>query len=559
MGRPGNCGCCCEDESITIPVATHRNLTTGEPHPTDNMLDGIEILWQCLDGDLTGLTQETVTQNCTVGTGQFVQRGSGIQGRLHNIVPTAGKAFAACQIVWTGETFDAFAHVDHIAAGIPVLYGGEGMGSPLRDGIDVHTGGPRVQCGVAIRSGGLLFLLPFAPSSETALNDLPLFGGLMDRCYDDIAGQRQFYFRVLEGGLLRAATLDELQANGLVVDPVATQLDHEVGFFLLFAPTVDTYNGDLLERYDITWNFKQLTITGHYGLNCVAAFANLDSLLLSTPNPIGTSNIEPNQFRNVSTTLTLDTLPGSMGDDIADNQLSRHIVAGYAYIGQFTPTGLAGVTVDVWYLPCSLLTFKVSDGTNCPLWFSIDHADDYSSDSNNGSGDGGRGNSTAPAFSGVASRDILWPPGGANQTLGVTWYGSDCHDQIPPPTPGWLRIDGVTGRCAGSGTSQCVQGNLPNQLPWMTQCYSLDPVAIGYRRRMTDNYGLGGVSCNLVDFAIPAGGEPDCTVMTDLTKRCNMHHLDAFGFTVSGGGSQLIEQIVGVANAVHLYFDISEP
>jgi hypothetical protein len=563
MGRPGNCGCCCEHEPITVPVATHRDLTTGDPHPTDNMLDGIELLWQCCDGDITGLTQETVTQNCTVETAEIIDRGSGLQARLHGIVPTAGKNFAAMQIVWTGQRFDAFAHKAHIAAGSLRLYGGEAQALPLVDGQGHHFQvgfsdyEPRIYPGVVIRSGGLLFVITAAPFGETGVNGLLNGGGVRDTCYDDLYPISSI--RVLDNGALRAATLAELRDNGLTVDPVATQIDHEIGFCVVFAPTSDIYTGDLLDSYTVTWNFDQLTIAAYYALNCVVGFLDLPTLNLSSPAHTGLSNVEPIEFRGVSTTLTLTESAKFSATTLEEIELALFDGAQYAFVGQFTA---GSVTVDVWYLPCQRLTLRLSNGgTTCPLYVQIDHSDGYSRDAGDGRGDDALGRATAPAFSGASLRDVKFPPPvNNNQRLSLPWYGSDCHDAASQPPTG-LVIDGVFGQCAGShptaDPSTCVTGLLPNQLEWMTNCYSLDPVAIGYRRRITDNYGQlwQGESCVDETFAPDGDGDCDTGHTSSFDKACNLHHMAAFGLSVNGGFEFIGP---GMAYALHLYFDISE-
>lgn len=568
--------CCCTDEVLTIPTAVHRNLTTGEPLAENNMLDAREIMWQCLDGDITGLTQETITHNCSVTTAEIVTRGGGaddgnpgsLQGRLIDIVPNDPlvKNFAAMRIIWTGQRFDAFAHKAHIAAGSIHVYGGEKKGNPLVDGQGHHTGGitpqtlePRIHCGACVRSGGLLFCWLAAPSGENGLNGPPQFGAARDSCWDDLSPVHQ-YFWVLEDGVFREATTDELRTNGLTVEPVSTQIDHEVGFFFAFAPTYDGYSGDLLDSYTAIWNFDTLSLVAQYDLNCVAAFVDLTTLNLSTVTPTGISNVEPSDFHGVAATLTLTTLGAFSGTALEEIELSRHYDVGYSYTGQFT-TG--GVTVDVWYRPCSRLTLKLDDGTNCPLFVQIDHEDGYSRDDGSGSGDDALGAATAPAFSGAALRDVKFPPPiNSNTRLSVEWYGSDCHDAASQPAGG-LVIDGFFGRCAGSHptapASSCVQGVLPNQLTWMTDCYSLDPVAIGYRRRITDNYAAlwDGVQCSLTSFAPDINGDCDVGHTSSFNKACNLNHMVALGLNVASGTMEFVG--TGLPYALHLYFDISAP
>ena len=558
--------CCCSDVSYTPPQPFHRDMTTGDPWPDDESLDGQEILFELFDGDTTGLSQETITHNCTVGavtvsrvTGGFDDGQTGyLNIELADIVPDdpASDAFAALQVLWTGETFDAFAHKSHVARGALLCSGVQRHGA----GNTIPLGGsgsrPWMRAGVIVRSNGLLFVTSLVVN---AMANFPGDTAPIDSCWDSLlTGATQ----VLENGILRNATVAELRENGLTVDPIATQKTHEVGFFFGLLPYNLVTPSGLADTYTVSWDFDTISIVARYFLDCEAAFCDLSQLTLSTPSHTGTSNVEPVELRGLAQTLTLTTMPAWPGD-VSLIRLQAVYEHGYAYFGSFSvATGSATVAISVWYVPCDRLVFRFDDGGTCPLWIVIEHDDVFSDDFPPGvSGDNASGTATAPAFSGGQLRDVKWPPNNKiNTTLGVQWYGSDCVGL--DCADGFRVVNGYTGKCCGSalppGPPTCVAGVLPNQLDWISDCYSLDPIAIGYRRRVSDVYVSGspgncttaptGPSQTNVCDAGPGGAH-------DATTECTLTHLLAMGFSAS---LEIRLAFPPGIDAMLLYFDISE-
>jgi hypothetical protein len=514
----GDCNCnCCDDEAASVPAEFHRDLVTGDvPAAPNETLDAVEQIWRCDDGDITGLTQETVLINCT---GTAAVTSSNINGpdatpgslkfTFDDIAPTADE-FHAVQILWTGATFDAFSHVAHIAAGSLSVYGtrrNQSLSeSPPVDSVAWPAWGDRPatdsRWGVCVRVNGLIFFF-----------SADIFGAFYfpftDRCWH---AQNSANTRVITAtGELRSPTTAELRAAGLTVDAIATQQTHEVGVCVILQRT-DIVNGYLgavtnppaPSTVSAAIGLDTVGIYATYTLGCAVAFVNQSTLTLSTPAHSGSSNCEPHELRGISVPLTLNTMP-TFDSSIHSPILSTVYDHGYAYTGSTTvATNQAGqggasetATVEVWYAPCRqlLMRFTVPSRTY-DGWISIDHSDEQSSDPCNGSGDTARGHATAPTFAGHFQRDIRLPcqSAGVGDRLSVPWYGSDCVDRSNETS--WVSIHGIVGKCQqampGKPDPVCTTGLLPNQLPQLTDCYSLDPIAIGYRRRITNNFSFGG-------------------------------------------------------------------
>lgn len=517
--RPGHAGChCCDDEPAATYAEFHRDLVTGDvPAAPNELLDAVEELWRCDDGDVTGLTQETVLVNCT-GTASVSQyAGNGLDAtpgslrfEFDDIAPTADE-FHAVQILWTGEIFDAFSHVSHIAAGsVAALATGRSQSfseSPPVSGDWPSWVGPSTSrtWGIAIRANGLLFLY----GGAFGYSDPLLFPPVEDRCWHS---QQTTFARVLDGsGEYRLATIDELRAAGLTVDAIATQQTHEVGLYVMLH-RVDEFsqftglpiNPPAASSVSAKIGLDTVGIYAQYRLACTAAFVNLSTLTASMPDHTGQSNVEPYEMRGISCPLTLESTP-TWDEDLHSPILSTVYGTGYVYRGTTTFTtyraGQGGTsetaTLEIWYAPCVQLVGRVTvPSKTYDGWFSIDHSDEYSSDACTGSGDSAAGRATAPTFAGHFQRDIRLPcqSAGVGDRLSVPWYGSDCAGRSNETS--WVNIHGILGKCQqpmpGSSDPVCTTGLLPNQLTQLTDCYSLDPVAIGYRRRITNQFGLGG-------------------------------------------------------------------
>ena len=207
------------------------------------------------------------------------------------------------------------------------------------------------------------------------------------------------------------------------------------------------------------------------------------------------------------------------------------------------------------------MTIRFDNGGPCPAWVNILHNDEFSDDAcedpeDFGFGDNANGIATAPTFAGFSLRDYYRPCAtlAFNPALSTLWAGSDCAGHLNEPTI--RNVDGILGQCHGKADPAdpdpvCVQGLLPNQLDWMTNCYSLDPIAIGYRKRGKDAYGFGskggcGSATPLCDAA-PDG-------VDRLSTYCGITHLKTMGFTFTADG------ILGSNDHVSglFYLDITE-
>ena len=565
--RIGDC-CCCTDEPAITKNITHRDLTTGDPHSEFENLDARELLWGTEAGDVAGLTQETITQNCTATGSAITKAGNGADdtdGLLRmaiEVTPTQ-RNFAALQVVWTGQTFDAFAHVSHIAAGSVAAYAAASRRldttfSPenMRSNLVGGTIEPTPVWGVVIRSGSTILVKLTPNPGATGLDSDPTG----HTCWRPTDAASNSPWRILADGKLSSAALSatEARAHGLTVDAIATQVTHtEVGLCFGII-TGQTWDGDLDATYKSTYDFDTLNIYREYFIACPAAFTNLTTLYASMPAHSVTSNVEPVEMRGLSTALTLTSL-SAWNSATDSNAVKSHHDNGYAYIGsRVVALPLGDVTVKYWYTPCVRLTmsFDQSSVFNCPVWVHINHSDEYTDDDCDGYGDYSNGLVTAPTIVGYARRDFYWRcynGSGTQHILDVKWYGVDCVDHPHQTSP--TQVHGIVGECHGTDMGQtlpvCLEGNSPNQLTWATDCWSLDPIAIGYRRRVNNvsaRYGGWSPSCG-------AGADP-CDFAPDgqyrFQRDCVLSFLEQMGFSFA------LEYIHPVAEAGHFYVDITE-
>jgi hypothetical protein len=566
--RPPSCNChCCEDEPPHAPLdITHRDLLTGDPHPESNLLDARELLLRLDDGDVTGLTQETITQNCTAIGSVVTRSGNGaddVPGHFRmsvtDVVPSV-KNFSALQVIWTGETFDAAAHVAHIASGGVTAYASASRQKPTTfDPADNRTNlfssqiAPIPVWGIVIRSGSTV-LVSLTPNPTAT-------GGFFDpdaghACWRQTAAGPAW--RILENGNVSGTTIsvDVARAHGLIVDPLAIPTVHEIGFCFGIITVGDSWSGTLESNYASTYSFDAVSIYRTFGLQCVAAFANLSTLTVSMPVEAAThvSNCEPREMGGISASLTLTPLPVW---DIALHPLAleSHHDSGYAYIGSTVlPMTLGDVTITWYYTPCSRLTvsFEQLSQYACPVWISIRHTSEFTDDDCNGRGDNGTGLATSPTIVGWYYRDFyqLCDYSAGDEILDTRWFGTDCIDNPHQTSPS--RKNGIVGECHGSDDPLplCLSGNLPNQLSWMTDCFSLDPIAIGYRRRLTNAYTGFGPACdeaNLSPCDFEFGGDH-----YPALSACQFEFLQnmGFSFALESDGADRI--------AGFLYMDITE-
>ena len=527
--RPGHAGChCCTDEAASVPAEFHRDLTTGAvPDSPNEYIDAIEELWRCDDGDISGLTQEQVFLNCsgtmsveTSAANSLDATPGSLRFRFQNITPDSGvDNFRAIQIVWTGTTFDAFSHVAHMAGGSLSAYAAGRQISFRESPVAERSGFPipqdtssQMRWGIVSRKNGLLWLW------SDWLQDMAAGGG-NETCWHP---QLTTGLKVIDAdGNYRAATTAEMRAAGLTVDAIATQTTHDVGLFVMMyhEPEVSQYTGltispPIADVASATIGLDTIGIYATYRLACTAAFVNISTLTASMPDHTGQSNVEPYELRGMSCNLSLETAPvwdvnlhSPILQGVYDAPVGSLISGGcgYFYRGTTTATtyraGQGGTsetaTVEIWYAPCLQLVCRLTVASVAyDAWFSIDHSDEYSSDPCDGAGDRAGGHATAPTFAGLFQRDIRLPcqSAGIGERLSVPWYGSDCVDRENETS--WVSIHGIVGKCQqpmpGEPDPVCTTGLNPNQLPQLTDCYSLDPIAIGYRRRITNVFGLGG-------------------------------------------------------------------
>ena len=527
--RPGHAGChCCTDEAATVPAEFHRDLVTGAvPDAPNELLDAREELWRCDDGNINGLTQEQVFLNCsgtmsveTSTVNSLDATPGSLRFRFTDITPDDGvDNFRAIQIVWTGQTFDAFSHVNHIAAGSLSAYAaGRQISfreSPVWDGPnfilgDAQSTSSRTRWGIVSRKNGLLWLW------SSSLSFFAANGASPDTCWHP---QATVNLKVIDGdGNYRSATTAELRAAGLTVDAIATQTTHDVGLFVMMyhEPEISQYTGlpispPISDVASATIGLDTIGFYASYRLACTAAFVNVSTLTASMPDHTGQSNVEPYELRGMSCSLSLETAP------VFDSSVHSPILQtvydyGYFYRGTTTAqtyrAGQGGTpetaTVEIWYAPCRQLVCRLSVASVAyDAWFSIDHSDEYSSDACTGSGDSANGHATSPTFAGLFQRDI-WLPCQTlanGERLSVPWYGSDCVGRENETS--YVTIHGIRGKCQqpmpGEADPVCTTGLNPNQLTQLTDCYSLDPIAIGYRRRITNNFTFGFGPCGSAD------------------------------------------------------------
>ena len=561
MGRAPDCNChCCESYTPAEREPIHRDLVTGEPLENQTTLDALELLWSCHDGDVSGLTQETVAINCTAETSVSVHDANAPGDTARSLqfsiyAEPSDDDFAALHIVWTGETFDAFKHLEHIAAGSLAVQCAARFRQPSSFTAGAFDQVANQVWGLVIRANDQLFVV------HTLMGVGLGSGGSPDdesaQCWR-IKGSSAI--RVIEGGHIRPATADELRAASLQVDPIASQATHEVGLF--FGIVNNGFGNTAAASYTATYQLDMIDFYSIYTLSCVAAFVNKNELTISCPSTdAANSNVEPVEMRGFSATLDLTTLP-DWDVLLHSRALQPHHDAGYAYVGSgVVTTALGDVTVNVWYTPCSRVTLLFDNGGACPAWVHILHSgNNYSQDACEDPddpyfADNGNGKATAPTFAGLALRDYYRPCVSPefNLLLDVPWFGSDCVDNLNESST--RRVDGIVGQCndafPGYADPVCVQGILPNQLYWMTNCYSLDPIAIGYRRRVKDGYGFGSLGgCG--------SSTPYCDAAPDgqywWNTYCGISHLKSMGFTFA------LDGILGAANHVsgHFYMDITE-
>lgn len=563
--RPGHTGChCCTDQTATVKDVTHRDISTGDPHPEFNLLDARELLWGTDAGDLSGLTQETITQNCTANGSAVTRPGDGadeVAGHFRmsvtDVVPTV-KNFSALHVVWTGQTFNAFDHIDHIAGGALVAHAAVSRRKPTTfttDNMRTILFGANIEpvpvWGLIIRVG-----------STVLVNLTPNPGHV---AFDPDGNGTQCWRPTSTGGLWRTLidgkisssglTTAQARAYGLTVDPIATQLTHDVGLCFGIVTSSDGWTGDLESSYSATYDFDTLNIYREYYLNCVAAFVNKTTLTVSTPVRAAThvSNCEPVELAGISATLTLTMLP-EWDINLHPWGPQLHYDAGYAYVGSATVTlPLGDVTITWYYTPCSRLTISFDQPSQygCPVWVSIAHTEEFTDDLCDGKGDNATGLVTAPTIVGWYYRDFyqLCDYSAGDEILDTTWFGIDCINNPHQTSP--TKTQGVIGECHGSDDPLpvCLQGTLPNQLPWMTDCWSLDPIAIGYRRRITNSYTGFGPGCD--EDLTPCDFEPGGAHYPVLSA-CQFQFLQnmGFSFALESRGNDRI--------AGYLYMDITE-
>jgi len=568
--RPGHAGChCCTDEAATVPAEFHRDLVTGAvPDAPNELLDAREELWRCDDGNINGLTQEQVFLNCSgtmsveTSTANSLDATPGsLRFRFTNITPDAGvDNFRAIQIVWTGQTFDAFSHVNHIAegslsayaAGRQILFRESPVSEPSGFPIPQDTSS-QIRWGIVSRKNGLLWLW------SDWLQDMAA-GGFNDSCWHP---QSTTGLKVIDGdGNYRSATTAELRAAGLTVDAIATQTTHDVGLFVMMyhEPEISQFTGlpispPISEVASATIGLDTIGFYASYRLACTAAFVNVSTLTASMPDPhptaAGLGNVEPFELRGMSCSLSLETAP------VFDSSVHSPILQtvydyGYFYRGTTTAqtyrAGQGGTpetaTVEIWYAPCRQLVCRLSVASVAyDAWFSIDHSDEYSEDPCTGSGDPARGHATSPTFAGLFYRDIWLPCQpetglGSGVRLSVPWYGSDCAGRENETS--WVAIHGIRGKCQqpmpGESDPVCTTGLLPNQLTQLTDCYSLDPIAIGYRRRITNQFTYGFGPC----------GSPFAPYEKSYPNNVERHTASLTNpFSVSAGSAEIFLSLPG--------------
>lgn len=538
----------------------HRDLGTGDALTGQETVDAIEILWHCMDGDISGLTQEQVTVNCSAtssiefNAGGYPDDDDGSLLCRVSATPTDDD-FAAFRIVWTGQTYDAFSHVSHIAAGSIAPQCSARAGNPRFIEPDEAHAGVAQWWGLAIRDGADLFFIAGTMDPDLSANQAV--------CW---RSKSAFQVYKLDAGHLRIATTAEKRTASLVVDPIASQNTNEVGFFYGIAHR-ESVSYTRESSYTSTYQIDNIQFPVTYSLGCVPAFVNKSTVVAScntgaaTPSgDVVADNIEPVEMRGFSATLTLATLP-AWDVAIHSRALKEHHDAGYSYHG--TGTTSNGVNVELWYTPCLRLTMFFDDGGACPAWVHILHSGtNYSADACEDAddpyfGDFGNGKATAPSFAGVSLRDYYRPCVSAffNPLLAAAWFGSDCAGDINAGTV--RNKDGIRGECQdlfpGEIEPVCVQGDLPNQLTWLTNCYSLDPIAIGYRRRVKDGYGFGSTgTCGSPSGTAYCDAAPDGSSRASVY--CGISHLRSMGFTFG------VDGILGGSTHTsgHFYVDITE-
>lgn len=568
------CCCCPGQTGGTYYQTGHRDLTTGlqwdHPQINPDIIDGVDLIWSLNDGDVTGLTQQTIAIGCTAGT-VTVGQGAGVSSafsyaapgslriELSGFEPTQ-KGFCFGQIIWSGEHFNAADHVAHIAAGS--LHTAVTRKFQIGD-----TSLNRLYFGLSTAPAYVFGHAAKAPDGTVFLSavfdfDRGLLGGWGDdeklSCW---IGGNATGWQVIDptGGYLRAATADELRAYGLQIDPLTVNTTVEVGFFFGIASRSDAWTGNLSDfSYDCKVDVDDIGIHAIWALNCVAAFYGKATLTGSITNAFAASgsaqNLAPIEMLGMTWSLSLTTLPDFVRGTHANTLEAMHD-AGYCYTD--TQSASNGIEVTVWYLPCNRLVLQFHDnGTvGCDVYIPIMHdAGTWSqwSDGTGGSvvGEYGPGTATAPAFAGASEINFCVPPhnhpcphqiSGLPDLSSIEWHGVDCLSA--PPGGNYFLINSHRIQCVGNfpgaPAPQCVQGLLPNQLTWMTDCYSLYPIAIGYRKRVQDligGNGWNGELChddfgtitNLCEAPVNFGNPP---ITHTGTPFCWATRLKLMGFT----------------------------
>jgi len=580
--------CCCPGQTTgTFYTVGHRDLTTGSEyvHSQLGSIDGVDLLYSLHDGDVSGLTQQTLAVGCTAGTVSVgvgggvdtaftYEQPGGLRISLDGFVPTQ-KGFVFGQIVWTNETFNAADHTAHIAAGSlntaitrRVTRGDVGLDSPGET--------PGYVFGHAIKAPDDTVFLSLVP----ILNDGPYQWTDTDRMRCWRGGNATGWMVVDAAGYLRDATVSELRDYGLQIDPLATSTTHEIGFWFGVASFSDDWSGAIDDYdYDCTVDLDDIGIHAIWRLDCITAFYDKTSLIASLPAAFGASgsaqNLGPIEMLGMTWSLARTTLPAYQ-HGTHPNVLSSLHDAGYCYTGQATASN--GIDVTLWYLPCDRLVLQFhDDGTiGCDTYIAVRHDDgtwSEWSDRTGGSviGEYGSGAATAPAIAGASLINFCVPPHdhpcpdtitGLPDLSAVEWHGVDCLSA--PPGGGYFNVDSHRMQCLGPDEGwdapQCVQGLLPNQLPWLTDCYSLDPIAIGYRKRVSDL--IGGSSSNgelctgpsateLCEAPVNTGDPP---IDHTGTPYCWGTRLALLGFTPNIDTLY----IVGGSSTYYFYLDITE-
>lgn len=599
-GRP--C-CCCPGKTrvqFWLPL-DHRDLTTGEPYYWGaerlDDYDGADLLWKNYDGQIAALDQETIAVNCAVGTAGASRVGDtfgksnpdddepgSIEFTLTGVTPSS-EGFVAGRIVWTTETFNAADHVAHIAAGSVAMTYARKVIEADRQFHD-YTGdftaaGPRHCVGFVLEApDGTRF---FGPSHGVSYPDL-----IWELEHSKISPQWPPYkcwwggvassLQVIDAaGYFRTPTKTELRDYGLLIDPLTVNTTHKVGIFVALAAFNDDWTDDPLESFDYDFRIRLdlIDIYAIWTLDCLAAFYQKQTLTGSVPNSYTGTNVTnmcPFEMHGMVWDLELVELPAFVS---GTHPNSLQVMHDDLYAFKATATSGTGGDITLWYLPCRTMVLQFHDRgeLGCDTYVTISHdvAGFYWAEPDDGTGgsavgDKGSGEATAPAGSG-ASMVNFYGLNPNDEIFFVEWHGDDClNAPIPPPklAPAAhpMRLE-CLGPDAGWDPPQCVQGTMPNQLWWMTNCYSLDPIWIGYRKRTTNVIGgptTNGETCspgpdqtNLCEAPVNVGSPAPGHFGTPV---CLQTRIETHGYTPNIESDPT--HVLWDAITFYFYVDISE-